>query len=290
MPRQRRQRKRQTVASRWRRLLVEIFEPRQLLAPLAVADSYSTPEDTLLSITAPGILANDTGGAVSATLQSAPARGTLNLNASGEFRYIPGNDFFGLDSFTYRASDGTSPSNIATVIITVLAVNDPPVAANDSYAVEEGASINLPAPGILANDFDLDSAVLTARLLAGPSHGVLTLRPDGSFDYAAGCYYGYDSFTYEVSDGQAVSWPANVSIYIYSWEGSPVWASDDTFTTGSNILRSPVRASWSTITPRACTVTGRRRLNCSPAHCTAPCRSIKQVVLPTAASQLRRCG
>ena len=37
------------------------------------------------------------------------------------------------DSFTYKANDGTDDSNTATVSITVNAVNDAPVAKEDSY-------------------------------------------------------------------------------------------------------------------------------------------------------------
>src|SRR5690242_13392883 len=87
-----RRRRKQRAPRRWRRLVVELFEPRELLAPVAVADSYTTPEDTPLSIIAPGILANDTGGASSAIVESGPTHGTLQLNADGSFSYTPAKD------------------------------------------------------------------------------------------------------------------------------------------------------------------------------------------------------
>jgi hypothetical protein len=170
LSRRRRQRRRRPAASRWRRLLVEIFEPRQLLAPLAVADSYSTPEDTLLTIAAPGILANDTSGATSAVLGSAPTRGLLTLNTNGGFTYTPSLNLFGPDSFTYRASDGTTTSDLTVVAINVTSVIDPAVAVNDSYSVVEDSELKLQY--LFTND-SIDPADTGVRLVFGqqPQHG-----------------------------------------------------------------------------------------------------------------------
>ena len=98
-------------------------------APTAAADAYSTAEDTALTVTAPGVLANDSdpdGNPLSAVLVSGPSHGTLTLNANGSFTYTPAANYNGSDSFTYRASDGTLQSSPATVTITVTAVNDGP--------------------------------------------------------------------------------------------------------------------------------------------------------------------
>jgi Ca2+-binding RTX toxin-like protein len=89
-------------------------------APTAADDFYSTPQDTPLSVPAPGVLANDTDDdPLSAQLVSGPANGTLALNADGSFDYTPDEDFTGADSFVYRAFDGGFLSNPATVTITV---------------------------------------------------------------------------------------------------------------------------------------------------------------------------
>ena len=52
-----------------------------------------------------------------------PAHGTVVLNSNGSFTYTPAANFNGADSFTYRASDGTAQSSIATVALTVTAAN-----------------------------------------------------------------------------------------------------------------------------------------------------------------------
>src|SRR5207247_652206 len=104
-------------------------------APVAANDdSYTTPEDTQLTVSAPGVLANDSdvdGDALSAVLVSNPTHGTLTLNGDGSLVYMPALNFNGIDSFTYKASDGQAQSGVATVTITVTPVNDAPVAAND---------------------------------------------------------------------------------------------------------------------------------------------------------------
>src|SRR5437868_5336055 len=90
---------------RFRRLAIEHFEPRQLLAVAASDDFYVTSEQSPLVIAAPGVLLND-GGAVSAAIAAQPTHGTVVLNANGGFTYTPATRFSGRDSFTYQASDG----------------------------------------------------------------------------------------------------------------------------------------------------------------------------------------
>src|SRR5205085_423177 len=86
-------------------------------APVAVADSYSTNEDTALTVAAPGVLGNDTdvdNDPLTAAVVSNPAHGSLTLNADGSFTYTPNLNYNGPDSFTYKANDGTVDSNTAT--------------------------------------------------------------------------------------------------------------------------------------------------------------------------------
>ncbi len=56
----------------------------------------------------------------------------------GRSRYAPAPDFYGADSFTYVANDGAADSNEATVTITVVSVNDAPVADADGPYVGVG--------------------------------------------------------------------------------------------------------------------------------------------------------
>ena len=102
-------------------------------APVANPDGpYDATEDTLLSVNAAnGVLANDTNpepGSLTAVLTSATTDGDLTLNADGSFTYDPDNDFYGSDSFTYKArNDCGEESAVVQVDIDVAPVNDPPV-------------------------------------------------------------------------------------------------------------------------------------------------------------------
>src|SRR5207244_9973975 len=92
-------------------------------APVANDESFSTVTNTLLSMAAPGVLANDTdadGNALTAVLAVGPAHGTLSLSANGAFTYTPTNNYAGADSITYKANDGLTNSAIATVSITLV--------------------------------------------------------------------------------------------------------------------------------------------------------------------------
>ena len=96
------------------------------------------------------------------------------------------------------------------------AVNQPPVAVDDAYAVTGGAVLSVPAPGVLGNDSDPDGDMLTAQLVAGPASGNLTLNPDGSFTYvpAEDAASGSVTFTYQAFDGVALSNVATVTITV----------------------------------------------------------------------------
>jgi VCBS repeat-containing protein len=196
-------------------------------APRATADSYTTDEDTPLSVAAPGVLGNDSdpeGSDLMARDGSGPSHGTLTLEADGGVTYTPEPDFYGTDSFTYTTWDGVAESDPATVTIEVRPVNDAgPTASADSYTTDEDTPLNVGAPGVLENDSDVDrDALIAAPGAGGPEHGTLELNADGSLTYTPERdYNGTDSFTYEASDGDLDSEPATVTIEVRAVEDPP---------------------------------------------------------------------
>src|SRR2546427_3093347 len=215
--------------------------------PVAINDSYSTNEDVTLVVDAPGLIANDTdldNDTLSAVWVSGPSRGTLAvLNPDGSFIYTPAANYNGIDSFTYKANDGTGDSNVATVTITVTAVNDAPSAGNDTYTVNQDTPLTLAAPGVLGNDSDVDGDSLTAALGTGPLKGTLTLNANGSFTYAPNANVnGSDSFTYRASDGTLTSNLATVTITITPVNDAPV-ATNDGYTTAEDTPLTVVAAT-----------------------------------------------
>lgn len=207
--------------------------------PAPQADSYTTNEDGALTVNADlGVLDNDTdvdSNSLTAAVASNPSNGTLTLNSDGSFTYTPNGNFFGTDTFTYTASDGTVSSDPVLVSINVTAVNDPPVAADNSYSVNEGVTLNVNAEtGILSGDSDVDGDTLTAVLASQPSNGLLTLNGDGSFTYTPNVnFFGSDSFTYRASDSQSQSELRTVTITVVA-QPDPPTAVNDNFSAPNN--------------------------------------------------------
>lgn len=182
-----------------------LFETTPASVPVAVDDAYSVDEDATLTEDAPGVLGNDTdveGDSLSAVLDTEPTNGNLTLNADGSFVYEPNENFNGSDSFTYRARDVDGNSAPARVTLTVSAVNDRPVAEDDSANTEEDTSVNI---DVLSNDTDPDgNATLnpaSVRIISPAQSGTATANPDGTVTYEPNAdFNGVDSFEYEVCD------------------------------------------------------------------------------------------
>jgi hypothetical protein len=132
-----------------------------------------------------------------------PAHGSVALAPDGSFVYTPDADFFGADSFTYRASDGILESgNVATVNILVNAVDDPVEAAPYALAVNEDGFVVLPADNNGATSAD-DETVFVGGFTDGPQHGqIVTDFETGLVRYVPDAdFNGVDSVTILLSDG-----------------------------------------------------------------------------------------
>ena len=121
-------------------------------------------------------------------------RGTLTaINAALEgTTYSPNANFNGTDTFSMLTDDlgntgaGGAQTDSDSFSITVNAVNDAPVAVDDSYSTDEDTPLNEAAPGVLGNDTDVDNVSLSAVLVSGPSNGALTLNARRQLQLHAG--------------------------------------------------------------------------------------------------------
>jgi subtilisin-like proprotein convertase family protein len=134
-----------------------------LALPLAAAnDSYADAGGTVLTVAAPGVLANDTGApapTVSAYDTTTVHGGTVSMATDGGFSYTPPASFAGGDSFTYTASSGGATS-VATVTVVVAQSNRAPVAsAGGAYTLVEGQPLHL--DGSASSDADGDPLTYT---------------------------------------------------------------------------------------------------------------------------------
>ena len=183
-------------------------------APSAQPVAVTTQEDRAVTVV---LAAADTDGdTLTYTVVSAPAHGTLSGTAP-HLTYTPEESFFGSDSFTYRVSDGTAESSVATVSVRVTAEGDAPIAQPVSVTGSE----DTPVPVTLsATDADGDS--LTYTVVSGPANGTLsgtaphlTYTPNAHFS-------GTDAFTYKASDGTRESTPATVTVTVEAVNDAPV--------------------------------------------------------------------
>ena len=211
-------------------------------APVANNDTYTTAEDTPLTIAAPGILRNDTnptGGALSvvAPLVTLPAHGTVTQNADGSLVYTPSLNYNGTDSYTYKVKDAAgSLSNTATVTITITPVNDPPVAVNDSATTPMGVPVTV---NVLGNDTDPDGDLLTVTAFSNPTTGTVTQSGNQLVFTPAPGFTGVVTFTYTISESNGGTSSATVTITVRDANLPPV-AVNDTATTAPG---SPVAIS-----------------------------------------------
>ncbi len=214
-------------------------------APVAANDSYVVNTNMARTVSAPGVLANDTDGdgdAPTAVKVTDPAHGTVVLNANGSFTYTPAANYTGPDSFTYKANDGASDSNVATVNLIVSA---PTIAASPS-TVTSGSPVtatwsNIASPtatdwvGLYASSSDPDTAILAWAFTGGGAGGSLNLTvPVGATPAA----------TYELrlNANNAYNRLATSAPFTVAGSGITVSASPSSVPSGG-----PVTAAWSGI-------------------------------------------
>lgn len=191
--------------------------------PTAVDDLVTTDEDTAVG---GNVLLNDTdieAGAVAA-VASGPTSGTVDLAADGTFQYTPNADFNGTDSFGYTVTTAAGEALSATVTVTVVPVNDAPIAADDAVLTSEGIPVG---GGVLANDSDIDGDTLTAVLVSGPTSGGLVFTADGTFQYTPAVdFNGTDSFVYSIADTAGETDTATVTVTVVPASDAPTAVDD----------------------------------------------------------------
>ncbi len=191
------------------------------VAPLAADDTYSTTEDTRLTIISPtGVLSNDddlNGDSLTASVQSDVSSGTLDLQLDGSFVYTPAADVNGLDYFSYQVSDGVL-SDTALVTITIAAVNDGPVAFDDRASTNEDEAVSI---SVLSNDVDVDNSSLSLTAVSLAQNGRSSISGQQVVYSPSLNFAGTDSFTYRVSD-VSLSDTASVTVTVNAVNDAPL--------------------------------------------------------------------
>jgi hypothetical protein len=189
------------------------------VAPVANDDYAVTNEDTAIIIDPVANDSDPNGDPLAVTSLSSPTSGIAIINSDSTVTFVPALNFNGTVSFNYTVSDGNGGSATAAVYVTIIAVNDAPVANDDMASTNEDTVVTT---SVLANDSDVDGDVLSVSGSTNGSNGTVSCE-------ATSCTYtpnlnfnGSDSYTYTVSDGNGGSDTATVDVTIVAVNDAPV--------------------------------------------------------------------
>jgi len=180
------------------------------IAPVAVDDTAQTDEDVAVDI---GVLVNDSDadGDTLEVSAATSADGTVVVNADETLTFTPDADFNGSTTISYTISDGLGGTDTATVTVTVDAVNDAPVAVDDTAQTDEDTAVDI---AVLVNDSDVDGDALDVTTATSPDGTVvinaddtLTFTPDADFD-------GSTTISYTIDDGNGGTDTAIVTVTV----------------------------------------------------------------------------
>lgn len=227
-------------------------------APVAVNDAIEVTENNNLTFTASGNDREvDTGDSIRTVSVSNPAgnKGTAILNAQGDIEYKTNGAFEELpvgakatESFTYEVADNLNAKDQGRVDVTVVGVNDAPVANIDTAMVSEDQSIVIDP---IANDSDVDrgdvlqlasaTAVSGSKGQVTTSAGRVIYNAEGRFDSLAPGETASESFSYQVKDNNGGFATSTVAVTIEGKNDNPV-ANPDSFSVsqGASVNINPV--------------------------------------------------
>ena len=214
-------------------------------------DTVATDEDVPASIY---VLANDglgpDGLPLSPTLEQAPGHGHAEVQLDNSILYTPVANWFGTDSFTYTAGDG-STSDSATVSITVNSVSDSPTAVDDAAFIRQDGSASI---DVLANDWEADGDAFSFAGITQPAAGTATWSSvDHMIIYVPNPgFFGVDQFTYSIADFDGTE-TATVTVTV---NGAPSPQTDSTSTSMATAVDVPVLANDTDPESDALTVAG----------------------------------
>ncbi len=187
--------------------------------PVAANDSASTNEDVMVSVAVlTGDSDPDQGDTLSVTSCTSASNGSVSQNGDN-CEFTPSQDFNGQGSFDYAISDGNGGTDSASVTVTVNAVNDNPVAANDSASTNEDVMVSV---AVLTGDSDVDAGdTLSVTSCSAPSNGAVSRNGDNCEFIPSQDFNGQGSFDYEISDGNGGTDSASVTVTVNAVNDEP---------------------------------------------------------------------
>ncbi|WP_155488171.1 cadherin-like domain-containing protein, partial [Vibrio harveyi] len=186
--------------------------------PVAGSTSYTVHEDNSITISDEQLLANSSDVEGDVAVDSVSYSGTDGVfqdNGDGTYTFSPNENFNGEVSLDVVVVDEDGATDSTTAGITVLEVNDPPIAGATSYSVNEDEVITISSEQLLANASDVEGEVAIDSVSYSGSDGIFTDNGDGTFSFAPN-----ENFNGEVNldvvvvdeDGATASTTANIDV------------------------------------------------------------------------------
>ncbi|MHA2759571.1 tandem-95 repeat protein [Vibrio harveyi] len=194
--------------------------------PVAGSTSYTVHEDNSITISDEQLLANssDIEGDVSVdSVSYSGADGVFQDNGDGTYTFSPNENFNGEVSLDVVVVDEDGATDSTTAGITVLEVNDPPIAGATSYSVNEDEVITISSEQLLANASDVEGEVAIDSVSYSGSDGIFTDNGDGTFSFAPNENFNGDvSLDVVVTDEDGATVATNANIDVLPVNDAPV--------------------------------------------------------------------
>ncbi|MBT0043074.1 tandem-95 repeat protein [Vibrio alginolyticus] len=186
--------------------------------PVAGSTSYTVHEDNSITISDEQLLANSSDVEGDVAVDSVSYSGTDGVfqdNGDGTYTFSPNENFNGEVSLDVVVVDEDGATDSTTAGITVLEVNDPPIAGATSYSVNEDEVITISSEQLLANASDVEGEVAIDSVSYSGSDGIFTDNGDGTFSFAPNANFDGDVSLDVVvvdEDGATASTTANIDV------------------------------------------------------------------------------
>ena len=226
------------------------------VSPLAFADSFNATKDIPLSISAPGLLANDTGTpsptAVPIAGGSTSQGGSITLQSDGSFSYTPASGFTGTDTFTYTVTNGLSPDDTATVTInvdqgpTVTSTSPAPGAIN--IATNSNITINFSEPvNATTGSFSIECGGGSPQSYSLSASPAASFTLDPAVDLPAGTTCTVTVIANQITDADTNDPPDQLAAdYVFSFGVKPD-AVDDMHSATGNVRINTAASGFSVL-------------------------------------------
>ncbi|MET3807811.1 hypothetical protein ABIB25_004838, partial [Nakamurella sp. UYEF19] len=255
----------------------------------AVDDSGTTPPATAIVTT---VLTNDTTSAGFAlvpstvTVTTPPGHGTTSVSATtGAITYTPAVNFSGVDPYSYRVCDNSTPTAVCDIALVTIAVPDVVNAVDDTAGTAQNTAVTTAVLGNdtrTANGAPLNPASVT--ITTAPAHGATSVNSTtGGVTYTpANGYTGSDSYVYRVCDFSTPTAVCNTATVTVTVGANVVTAVNDNSTTApATAVTTDVRANDSSSTGQPLAIP---TVTTAPGHGTAVVNGTTGVITYTPAA------